>query len=1117
MQFVQLFALQQGGTGYAGYRELDLYSSEPIKMSISVQGLEDPKATTSSFSRTFRVPHTTDNGKFFEGVFNVNGVDFNATEKALAYIMVNGLTFSEGNIRLQQVYRNDGTGKIEYEIIFFGETSTFGSIVAPKDLSTLDLSDFAHTLDYNAVVNSWTGNLFQGDIVYPLAEYGYDYATVGAAVPIQSTLSVWNGTTSTKGFTNSINPLNPNQFKPMVRVKAIWDRIFSEAGFTYESSFLDTALFQSLYMISSNTASALQVPSVRMEAPLTPYTWVPFTAPTQELQIDTPWIDRANSYVLPGKYKASYSGSPYEITLSQLWIEYGMYPTPCPFTGGDPSFSIKILVNGSLAASLPAYLQDVCSVTGLGGAVLASTVSPYDANQTDFVFNIPLSAGDIVEVAVSVPNSTFAAGNNTPAWSLQQGEIYVEGPLVVDPAGLLPVQFKQIDLIKAINDRFKLVWQPDPDNSRNFFIEPWKDWVIGGQQKDWSMKLDQSKDISITPLFYSQTREIIYKDAEEGDLYNFLFQQQNKETFGELKSDSNVQLLTGDKTISSLFASTPLAPIGNSGTFLIPHFAKDTETQRLPIQVKPRLLFYNGLQASPATWYMQSATGPVANNQYPLASQFDRYPFDNTAFDMNWANVPQFWDGDVLGFTGRTGKTAYTEYWSTWFNYTYSPYSRIMEATFSLDVADIQKLKFNDQIWVKDAWWMVQEIKDFVLNERQSCRVTLLKMGDFGFQQGATGAQGRNYIQTGLCYSSISACRACCCQEQTGVNVFSNSKFLSQSIQLFQDQAGLIFAQPGYYSDGTNYYVVGNFGNITSSGVCSCSCTPTGLTTISNICEGPTLCNVCCCTVSEIGAIYVNGSSMGTSTKAYSTTGGSPLQANTWYRETGSNTAILTASNGIDITSVGLCTNCNCKELPYVEVYSPSDDAVLACCPEYNGEVKLWANAGGTGATAYWSDQFQITKYQPGATSFISDGKDVEQITVGGTASFFGSCTPTLCNDRTETFYITVENSLPTNTEITLDGLLSLDGVNSFYNGEFISTGNTFSFEYEAYYPVGSWFGAEITVPGAYSGYYFYQIYWNGEEVENGIQESGYTVPTALHGPLQPGDVFSITVQWNTA
>jgi hypothetical protein len=1113
MELVQLYALQQGSSGYAGYTELDLYASEPIKLSLSVQGLENPQATTSSFSKTFRVPHTSANGRFFEGAFNVNGVDFDATKKALAYIMVNGLTFTEGNIRLNQIYRNDATGKIEYEIMYLGETSTFGAIVGPKDLSTLDLSAYAHDLTYTAVTNSWNLNLFNGDIVYPLAEYGYTYTPSGGnEVPNQSTLSVYNGTTSTKGFTNSSNPLDPNQFRPMVRAKAIWDKIFEEAGFTYESTFLDTTFFKSLYMLSSNIASAVTIPSAALAANLVPqgFDYIATQPVPQLFPWSTPIYDYSNAYQQPFGYTVPYSGSPYQVQVRNILVDYAWAVFP---TSNVSSFTLSVLVNGVVVSSQAAYLPTPSSS---GGGPNIDTASRFPTTYNPlFTFNIPATAGDVITVGITVGTSS----NFTLfPFNVQQAEWLVTGPPVVNPAGLLPVQYKQIEFIKAINDRFKLVWQPDPQNAKNFLIEPWKDWVLGGDQKDWTDKLDQSKDISITPLFYSQTRQIIYADSEEGDLYNFLYQQQNKETFGELKTDSGIELLTGEKTIKSLFSSTPLAPIGLSEEFLIPHFAKDSETKREPIQIKPRLLFYNGIVPAPINWYMKNGASSVLQTTYPLASSFDKYPFDNTSFDLNWTNPPQYWDEVEVGFNGRTAKTAYSEFWQTWEDFTYNPYSRIMEATFSLDVSDIQGLKFNDQIWVKDAWWLVQEIKEFVLNERQSCRVKLLKMGNFGYQQGGTGGQGKNYIQTGLCYSPTSACAACCCTDQTGVTIYSNSKFLSNSYQIFQDQNGFIFGATGYYSDGTNAYTVGEFGVIQSSSACSsCSCTPTGLTMLSNICEGPTLCNVCCCTSPEIGAIYVNGASIDLSTKAYSTTGGAPLNAGSWYRPTGSAYAAQMGPNGIDILAVGLCSSCNCKELPYVEVVSPSDDPVLACCPEYNGELKLWSQTGGTGATAFWMDQFEIEKYTPGTTGYISDGRDVEQITIGGTASFYGTCTPTLCNDRTETFYINVENSLPTNTEIEVAGLLSLDGTNTFYNGEFVSTGNTFDDQYEAYYPTNTYFGAEITVPGAYSGSYFYEIFWNGVPVETGIQESGYTTPTDLHGPLTTGDVFSITIQWNTA
>jgi hypothetical protein len=224
MERIQLYVAQQGVTGYAAYLELDLYAQEPIKFTKSVSDLYEPTATTSVFTRTFRVPNTNSNGDFFRAVFNVNSTDFDPTVKANAYINIDGAYFSSGYIKLDSIYRNDRDGKIDYEIIFLGETANFGGIVSPKDLSTLNLADYAHPVTYQNIRNSWTYNLFGGDIVYPLAEWGYTYDADG--LPEQSTIAYYDAVTAANGFTNPAHPIDVYQFKPAIRMKVIWDRIF---------------------------------------------------------------------------------------------------------------------------------------------------------------------------------------------------------------------------------------------------------------------------------------------------------------------------------------------------------------------------------------------------------------------------------------------------------------------------------------------------------------------------------------------------------------------------------------------------------------------------------------------------------------------------------------------------------------------------------------------------------------------------------------------------------------------------------------------------------------------------------------------------------------------------
>jgi hypothetical protein len=172
MADVQLYAKNQTNNQYV---LLDLFTEQPIKLTLAVSNIVDPLAANSIFSRTFRVPHTSKNGPYFKAVFNVNSTDFDASVKAPAYINDNGIFFSSGNIRLSSIFVNEETNNVEYEINYYGETSDFGSQIGGGFLSEVNLNSYNHNQTYTNITNSWGGGLFGGDIVYPLVEWGYTY------------------------------------------------------------------------------------------------------------------------------------------------------------------------------------------------------------------------------------------------------------------------------------------------------------------------------------------------------------------------------------------------------------------------------------------------------------------------------------------------------------------------------------------------------------------------------------------------------------------------------------------------------------------------------------------------------------------------------------------------------------------------------------------------------------------------------------------------------------------------------------------------------------------------------------------------------------------------------
>jgi hypothetical protein len=1032
MDAIALYAEIQGGTGgYGSYREIDMYDDEPIKFTKSIQEIEEPTATTSNFTRTFRVPADSGNGQYFKAVFNVNSTDFDATKKANAYINVNNAYFVGGNIRLNAIYRNQRRAKIEYEIVFMGETSTFGSVVGPKNMSEINLSDLGHNFNYDNLKLSWnagpgsTGGLLNGDVVYPLCEWGYDYGDDDQ--PIQNTVSAYTGTTggSMKGFTNSGHPLALTQFKPMVRAKKIWDAIFDDAGYTYDSTFLNSMFFSNIYMMSTDSATS------QAELITTPYSLIgipnsgsnslPFYTFTK-IVANNESTDNTNSYdPITSKYTVPFTG--YYTIGSLLTVTYISPSATYGGTGGFSTFSYAMYKNGAQVTSRTGHVYP-----GSGTQTMQAYASFSQGNTSSGSGNVPspnfyfsgnFVQGDVLEFYV------YVSGLQFQFFTISTGSIGFIGPSVVMPQGLMPTQFKQLDFIKGINDKFKLMWEPDKNNPKKFKIEPWVDWIRNGDQKDWTDKLNEQVDVSIKPLFYTQSRRIIFKDSEEADVYNFSYQQANKQSFGQLNQDSNIELITGDRTITSIFAPVPLAPIGATAAFLVPHFAKDTETQRQPMQVKPRLMFYNGLQDVPIAWYMKDAIGPSGATQlqtkYPLASQFSLYPFNANSFDLNWTNSPQFWDPlkntaipaggtGATAFAGATTNTAYTKYWQSWFDSTYDPYSRIMEAEFALDSTDVQDLNFNDLVMVGDSWWNVTKINDYVLGTKQNVKVQLVKLGAVGVSIGATGGANIGgtvlYQFDNICYG-YTICGAVCCTSIRKYSIWGNNKDLYASQFFYANPSGSIPAQAGYYSDGTYFYNVNSFGVLTAIGLNSlagCTCAPT-LYAIS-VCASDTFCTACCCTTYS-QTIYGNNASLALCTVLYGdSVGTTTLIPNRYYKNASAQARV--GSNGTTITSFGSCSTCNCGGNPNNGVYARAasaptestfaDPAAACSCTgsEQYETVYTDTEAFVDSSVFYFDTNSTIAIGGTGTTGYISNGEFVKYY-VGATASG-----PTLsCTDFT--------------------------------------------------------------------------------------------------------------------
>ena len=770
----------------SGYVLLDLLESNPIKLTMSVSDIIEPTESPSTFSQTFRVPNTATNDLFFKSAFNINAVTFDATKKIDAYIDDSNVIIAVGNIRLSNIFTNNRDNNSEYEITFFGEVSDFASKIGGGFLNSLSLSQYNHEKSYVNIVNSWNLNLLNGNVIYPLIEWGYDYLD---GRPVQNTLANHHGTHAPNGFTNNGHPLSIDQFKPVIRAKVLIDAIFASSGFTYESDFLNGSDFMNQYVITEqiDRAEDNSIAKMSSNGSSTPQTVNNFV---QDIAFPFELYDPANAFdTTTSIYKI-----PIQFSAPTDYYIFTIEGFFAPLSIASGSFNIEVFNKTS-------------------NTIIATQSFSYPAGGYNFFFNPTFNItntlaplGDELKFRFSQTglNGQFIGSCNLTQ-STSIGNICVLN-------NFLPNNVKNIDFLKAIIQRFNLVLEPSKTKDKHFEITPWVDWVEQGTQRDWTSFVDGNIDIQSTPLFNSQTRANTWLDDEDSDYVNYNFQTATKTTYGQLDLDSNIEILTGKTVTQSLFAPTPLLPIGNASAessatpnqklaarFLIPHIAKDTTTERTPITPKLRLVYYNGLVTAPLQWHVKNDANVTQHlNQYPLVSQYSQ--FNATNFnDLAWRNAAPLYDitPSVANPEMRTPNDLWNTYWRKWYDFTFDKFGRILEMNIILDYKKIWDLKFNDKIFIKDSWFMINKITDYVVGQPTSCKVELVRVGE------SISITPRQLL-TGqlMCFlpHPESPCDVYCCYQNGGANIM----YYESNGQLFLDPNATLLAPDGIYSYGAS-------------------------------------------------------------------------------------------------------------------------------------------------------------------------------------------------------------------------------------------------------------------------------------------------------------------------
>jgi hypothetical protein len=555
-------------SGSNGYTQLDTFQDEQILVSDNVTGLFDLGVLPSDFTRQIQIPGTKTNNAFFEHVYDIaveNPYLFSTNVKVPAYFDFDGIYISQGYLQLNAVNVYANKFVESYEISIYGGLSSFGRDINRFYLTDLtsSLSQYDHTASYENISASWNGDLFDGDIVYPMAEYGQKI--------------IYSPEENQFGIDSPTGGLAVQDFKPSIRVKKVWDAIFQEFGYTYSSSFFDQPWLDNVYLLCNNKLKYPIVADYDLE------TYGLFKiSPISGSGTDV--IMNEGSDLLLEWYNIQ--SNPSEAMNSNLQYQLS-FPSQLR---GELNLEFEVSASGA-GNGMPQFYLDIQTTTGT--LVSTTELQNYNSYMGDvLIYNSPTTKTEKFELLTQFNTELLPAGNykfylryevlednnfvvilnpdNSTKSYLSVTKVNQGGDYsIMEIAPNMPFGtsgIKLIDFITSIQKKFNLVIYPNKTKSREFIVETFNNWYDKGETKDFNKYINLDEKIVVTPANNLAVNELQFGDKLDGDYVSQQFSKANNREYGKTYYiDTENFFSQGQFKVETSLASSPIIYLNGTG------------------------------------------------------------------------------------------------------------------------------------------------------------------------------------------------------------------------------------------------------------------------------------------------------------------------------------------------------------------------------------------------------------------------------------------------------------------------------------------------------------------------------------------------------------------------
>ena len=554
---------------------LDTYSDESIKISNNITDLFDIGSVPGTFTRSITLPGTKKNNAFFEQYYDISVYDpdtFYSNAKVNAYLDFGSVYLVNGYMQLMKVNVIENKFVDSYEVNIFGAISNFSVEANRLFLGDLDnLSKFNHSSSYDAITGSWAGELFNGDIRYPMADYGKR---------IEFSTQEW------VGIDDNTDAMTVSDYKPAIRLKALWDGIFEKVGFTYTGSFFNQSWLEDVYILLNTRSRYPEYSYAELETlgqgkvvnilgtadnyQLTNNTQTNLPMGATEYDYNG-FFTTGNPFTYFGSMPSRYLAN---IQLSYRVVNNGTQPTVSQY----PAWYLYYYdangnyINAQVLTIINDYTQNVAEPRIGRGTITENFTVFQQLNMPQMTGSISfkilqqaqVASGSAGGVAVSPNYNLFLNPTGSRDYctfevkQVRQAADYrvLEVPLNM-PFGTSGI--KLIEFVRAIQKKFNLVIYEDKTTPNQMIVESFNDWYLQGQVQDFNQYINIENKVEVIPANTLAVNKVSFNDKLDSDYISKDFEQINNRIYGQsFWIDTGSYFSEGEFKVETSLASGPI-------------------------------------------------------------------------------------------------------------------------------------------------------------------------------------------------------------------------------------------------------------------------------------------------------------------------------------------------------------------------------------------------------------------------------------------------------------------------------------------------------------------------------------------------------------------------------